>query len=269
MRYRAQKSLGQNFINDDSVIFSAINAAEISGEDLIVEIGPGTGKLTEPLLGLARQVIGIELDQDLALKLSNHLKDFDNFSLITEDARHVDYGKVTNNQSYKIMSNLPYYAATFFLRTFLELNHKPELMVLMFQKEVADNVLASPGSMRLLSVITQILCNVERVCDVPKEAFEPSPKVDSSIIKLIPKTDDFITSSNYVAFCDLLRAGFSSPRKTISNSLSIILKKPKPECIAVLNDCYIDPLRRAETLELAEWEFLFNNGYSKLFNSGE
>ena len=187
MRYRAQKSLGQNFINDENVISAAISAADVCNDDLILEIGPGTGKLTRPLLGLARRVIGIELDQNLAPKLSNYLSEFNNFSLINEDARYLDYKQVTDGQPYKIISNLPYYAATFFLRTFLELEHKPELMVLMFQKEVAENVLATPGSMRLLSVITQMLCYSEKICDVPKESFEPAPKIDSSIVKLVPK----------------------------------------------------------------------------------
>ena len=266
MRYRAQKSLGQNFINDENVISAAISAADVCNDDLILEIGPGTGKLTRPLLGLARRVIGIELDQNLAPKLSNYLSEFNNFSLINEDARYLDYKQVTDGQPYKIISNLPYYAATFFLRTFLELEHKPELMVLMFQKEVAENVLATPGSMRLLSVITQMMCYSEKICDVPKESFEPAPKIDSSIVKLVPKQDSFITPINYVPFCDLLRAGFSSPRKTISNCLSNSLHKPKSECNSMLLNCGIDPQRRAETLELAEWEFLFDNSYEELFS---
>ena len=106
MRYRAQKSLGQNFINDENVISAAISAADVCNDDLILEIGPGTGKLTRPLLGLARRVIGIELDQNLAPKLSNYLSEFNNFSLINEDATYLDYKQVTDGQTYKIISNL-------------------------------------------------------------------------------------------------------------------------------------------------------------------
>ena len=109
-------------------------------------------------------------------------------------------------------------------------------------------------------------CYSEKICDVPKESFEPAPKIDSSIVKLVPKQGSFITPINYVPFCDLLRAGFSSPRKTISNCLSNSLHKPKSECNSMLLNCGIDPQRRAETLELAEWEFLFDNSYEELFS---
>lgn len=266
MRYKAQKSLGQNFITDETVIQAAISTADISTDDLIVEIGPGTGKLTKPLLTLAGHVIGIELDRDLTLKLSNYLHEFNNFTLLNQDARYVDYGLITSMNPYKIISNLPYYASTFFLRTFLELDHQPELMVLMFQKEVAANILAAPGSMRLLSVITQCLCDVEKVYDVPKESFEPIPKIDSSIIKLIPKKESFVNKSNYTEFCNLLKASFSSPRKTMSNALSKSLGKPKEDCINVLSACGINPQRRSETLELPEWDVLFNGYYHQLFD---
>ena len=267
LRYRAQKSLGQNFIIDEGIIHSTIDAAGVSDTDLILEIGPGTGRLTKPLLELARKVVGIELDPVLGFKLANFLDGFSNFTLLTEDARYTDYDDITRGDPYKIISNLPYYASNFFLRTFIELRNKPTLMVLMFQKEVADNVLAGPGSRRLISVITQSMCEVTKVCDVPKESFEPQPKIDSTVIKIIPKKDSFITLDNYSQFCDMLRAAFSSPRKTISNALSKSLNKPKSECIRVLTSCDIDPQRRSETLKLDEWRLLFDSSYADLFDS--
>ena len=264
LKYKARKSLGQNFLIDIDVINKTIDAADIIQSDTILEIGPGTGKLTEAILLRSNNVIGIELDGILYDKLQQEFNHIETLKLFNQDARTFDYDKLLGDSDYKLLANLPYYAATYFLRMFLESNNQPVLMVLMFQKEVADTILAKPGKMRLLSVLTQLMADVERVCDAPKDSFEPEPSVTSTVVKFIPKPNYFSSDIDYYKFVDLLKGGFSAPRKMIANSMSNYFKIPKPEINTLLENNNINPSCRSETLQVSEWIQLFTNACDKL-----
>ena len=253
-RTRPRKSLGQHFLTDGRVIDRIVAAAELSPEDTALEVGPGRGVLTRRLVAKAGLVVAIELDDALAAALPSRLGHPPNLVTVRGDARTVDFLPcIGPDAPYRVVANLPYYAAGPIIRRFLESERKPELMVVMVQREVARSMLAQPGDMRLLSLATQFYAVPRLVCNVPAKAFRPPPNVASSVVRLELRPRPALELADPRPFFDLARAGFAAPRKQLRNSLSQGLGVPPAEIGAFLEGIGLDGRRRPETLSLDEW----------------
>ena len=254
---RAKKSLGQNFLVDRRVLARVVAAAELSPSDQALEIGPGRGALTRRLAESAERVVAVELDDMLAARLTATFADFPNVRIVAGDARTVDVGDLVDTAAgYKLVANLPYYAATPIVRRFLSMDDAPRLMVVMVQREVARAMTAAPGEMSLLSVATQLYGSPRVVATVPPRAFRPAPKVTSAVVRIDVHDRPALRLRSEPDFFRLVRAGFSARRKQLRNALSKGLSLPAAEVERLLDRAGIDPTRRAETLSLAEWGVL-------------
>ena len=255
---RPRKSLGQYFLVDERILGRIVAAARLSPEDTVVEIGPGQGALTRRLIARAGQVMAIELDSELARQLPDRLREPPNLSVINADARTVDIADLGfQGWDYKLVANLPYYAASPIIRRFLESDSPPSTMVVMVQREVAESMTAVPGKMTLLSVGTQFYANAALVCHVPAVAFRPTPKVTSAVVRLERLDRPAVDVGSSAAFFDLVRAGFSAPRKQLRNSLSHGSGLSAELVSGVLEAAGVDGTRRAETLTLSEWKAVY------------
>jgi 16S rRNA (adenine1518-N6/adenine1519-N6)-dimethyltransferase len=256
--FRVKKGLGQHFLVDEGVLQRIVSSAELSPRDTVIEVGPGLGLLTRELAQQAGQVIAIELDARLISLLNQTLLSFSNVNLISGDVLQIDLvGLIGGHKDgYKVVANLPYYIASPVLRRFLEASPKPHLMVVMVQKEVGEAIVAEPGEMSLLSVSVQFYGEPAIVGQVSAQSFYPPPKVDSVILRIQPYQRPVVPVADEGAFFEVVRAGFSAPRKQLHNSLAQGLRLSAGEAAHLLEISGIDPRRRAETLTLKEWAAL-------------
>ena len=266
---RARKGLGQHFLIDEEVLRLITSAAELTPADIVMEIGPGLGVLTKELAKQAGWVVTIELDNKLAAILKQTLAAFNNVTIINEDILQIDpeallqeqrekfSPAITSSFSYKVVANLPYYITSPVLRHFLEASLKPQIMVVMVQKEVADAIVAEPGEMSVLSISVQFYGQPKIISYVPAQCFYPAPEVDSAILKVTLYPKAAVDVADETSFFRLVRAGFTTPRKQIRNSLTQGLGLPKAEVLSLLEKAGIAQQRRAETLTLAEWAQLW------------
>ena len=247
---RPSKGLGQNFLVDKTALKRVIASADLSPEDIVVEIGPGLGVLTLELAKKAGKVIAIEKDSKMIEALKETLTSFKNIEIIQEDVR-----KITNNQlpatNYKIVANLPFYLTAPVIRKFLEFGNPPELMTLIIQKEVAQRITAQPPKMNLLAVSVQLYAEPKIISYVSKKSFWPQPEVDAAIIKL--KIRNLKSETNTKEFFRVVRAGFSQPRKMLINNLSKCLGVSKSRTEFWLNRNNIRLNQRAENLNITDW----------------
>ena len=262
---RAKKGLGQNFLVDGEVLETIVAAAALTPQDTVIEVGPGLGILTKELARRAGWVIAIELDERLADILEKTLP-YDNVVILNQDVLGADPAALLKKsaplfppalRSYKVVANLPYYITSPVLRHFLEATVKPELMVVMVQKEVAETITAPAGKKSLLSVAVQFYGRPEIVTNVPAAAFFPPPEVDSAVVRIEVYRRPPVDVDDSEGFFKLVKAGFSAARKQVANSLSHRLGLPKEEVLAMLVKAGIDPQRRAETFTLEEWARLW------------
>ena len=252
--FRPRKALGQHFLVSGRVLNRIVAAAELTKEDLVLEVGPGSGVLTRHLVEGAGRVVAVEVDPNLAQALASRLGLPPSLSVIEADARTVDIDTlVPAGVPYKLVANLPYYAANPIVRRFLEANHKPTLMVLTLQQEVARGMAAPPGKMTMLSVAVQLFAEPKMICNVPPASFRPPPKVNSAVIRLDVRPDLAVDIDSPDHFFTTARAGFSSPRKQLRNSLSHGLGVEGVVVDRLLEDAALDGTRRPSTLALEEW----------------
>ena len=258
-RPRAKKSLAQHFLVDGRFARRVLRAAELSPNDLVVEVGPGRGSLTRELAAAAGRVVAVEIDEELLIALQEKLGDRPNLRIVRADAREVPLESlVPSCTPYKVVANLPYYAASPIVRRFLEATHKPRLMVFMVQREVARNMAASPGAMSVLSVMVQLYGKPRIVSYVPPKAFRPAPKVTSAIVRIDVYPEPALVLESTGEFMRLVKAGFSSRRKQIHNSLRQGLSASPQAVEEMLLRAGIDPKRRAQTLSIPEWGGLYD-----------
>ncbi|NWF78043.1 MAG: ribosomal RNA small subunit methyltransferase A [Chloroflexi bacterium] len=263
--FKPKKRLGQHFLIDEAVLERILSAAQLSPGDVVVEIGPGLGILTEGLAKRGARVIAVELDSKLVALLKKRLAAFPDVRII-----HADILKVTPRQllennlpaselarGYKVIANLPYYITSPVLGHFLEAQPRPSEMVIMVQKEVGETIAAVPGKMRLLSVKAQFYGKPTIIAYVPATSFYPPPKVDSVILQLDVYSQPPIEISDVVGFFNIVMHGFSAPRKQLRNSLAHSLEMPPNQVALLLEKAGIDGKRRAETLSLEEWRELW------------
>ncbi|HMQ04543.1 MAG TPA: 16S rRNA (adenine(1518)-N(6)/adenine(1519)-N(6))-dimethyltransferase RsmA [Pyrinomonadaceae bacterium] len=260
---RPKRSLGQNFLVDAQVIDRIVDAVAPKETDTIVEIGPGQGALTERLVASGATVIAVELDRVLSSRLEVKFSNVGNFSVVEGDALSTDFAELLVNSSSasdstqanaKLAANLPYNISTPILQRLIEQRATFSELVLMFQKEVADRITAEPGNRErgFLSVLVQSAFEVTKHFDVPPRAFRPVPRVNSSVVRLIPRPP-FV--ENQDGFRTFVSMGFSQKRKTLLNNL----RHRSPFAAEALKAASIDPARRAETLPIADWIELYRN----------
>jgi 16S rRNA (adenine1518-N6/adenine1519-N6)-dimethyltransferase len=256
---RAHKGLGQNFLQDPLALERIISAAEIHSTDTLLEIGPGLGSLTRYLAVSAKEVIAVELDQNLLPPLKAVLSPYRNIRLIHGDILDLSPKDLVLDNDYTVVANIPYYITSAVIRHLLENEPKPRRIVLTIQKEVAKRICAEPGDMSLLALSVQVYGKPRIAAQIPAEAFFPAPKVDSSVLVVDIYPSPLIKGSLLDTFFKLIKAGFSQKRKTLRNSLSPGLHIPPAEAAEFLTRAGIDPQRRAETLSIEEWERLAEN----------
>lgn len=237
---RAKKRFGQNFLQDTYVIQEIIRLAEFNPQSRLLEIGPGRGALTQHLCKIDPSLIVVELDRDLIQGLESLLPD--SATILQQDALELDLS--TLHPSLFLIGNLPYNISTPLLLRMLGQIHHIERMVFMFQREVVDRLIASPGTKAYgrLSVVTQLKCRAELAIEVPPHAFWPVPKVDSAVIVLDPIPESARLRFDEKALLDILSSAFNQRRKTLRNSLKSIVSADD------LDSLGIDPNARAETL---------------------
>ena len=267
-RFQLSKSLGQNFITDKIVIERIVEGAGPTEDDLVIEIGPGIGVLTAEAAQQAAKVVAIEIDSKLIPILDETLAEYDNVEVINQDILKTDLNGIIDEQrakgsfsgDVKIIGNLPYYITTPIIMHILENSIRAESITVMMQKEVADRIKASPGNKTYgaISAAVQYYCEVEQVVSVPKEVFVPRPKVDSAVLKLTIRDKKPVDLIDEKAFFTCIKSGFGQRRKTLLNSLTGTYGLPKDEIRRILEESGIDPVRRAETLDMNEFAAIAN-----------
>ncbi|HEY8363914.1 MAG TPA: 16S rRNA (adenine(1518)-N(6)/adenine(1519)-N(6))-dimethyltransferase RsmA [Tissierellaceae bacterium] len=256
--FEFSKSLGQNFLIDGNIIRKIAEKANITGEDYILEIGPGIGTLTEELAIRAKKVVAIELDKNLMPILDETLGEYKNVEIINGDVLKVDLKRIIeeklDNGPVKVVANLPYYVTTPIITKLLESNLNLDSIIVMVQKEVAERMKAKPGSKDYgsLSVYVNFFSIPEIIIHVPKTVFMPQPKVDSAVIKLDIKKN--LPDIDRDKFFRVIRAAFSKRRKTLLNSLSSYGFDIDKETIReTLENININPEIRAENLSVEDF----------------
>lgn len=214
--------------------------------------------MTKRMVNRVNRVVAVELDGELAEALPSRLDFPVNLTCVKADARDVDLTElIAPDTSYKVVANLPYYAANPIIRRLLESEPKPDVLVVMVQQEVAKNMVAQPGDMGILSVATQFYARVKMVCSVSPKSFRPPPKVTSAVVRLdvLPAPAADVASEE--GFFTVVRAGFAAPRKQLRNSLSQGLGIEPIAGGRVLEEAGIDATRRPQTLDIPEWVSIY------------
>lgn len=253
MAIQNNKSLGQHWLKDREVLAHIADSARLTKEDTVLEIGPGLGTLTSELLRRAGKVVAVEFDSELARKLPDQFPG-KNLEVVTSDILSFDLETLPKN--YSVVANVPYYITSKIIQLLMTADNKPRIAVLLVQKEVAERLAAKPGQMSILAVSAQLFADVRLGDMVPAKFFTPPPKVDSQVVILETRKEDFLDDVNEKDFFRVVKAGFSSKRKKLRSSLSGGLAIPKSDTENLLIRARIDPDMRAEALSLEDWKRL-------------
>ena len=255
---RPSKGLGQNFLQDDRALQNIVACADIALVDDVLEIGPGLGNLTRYLALAAHSVTAVELDKLLFPALKNVVAPYQNVRLVQGDILSLDPASLMKSTDYLVVANIPYYITSAIIRHLLENGRHPRRLVLTVQEDVAERICAKPGKMSLLSLSVQVYGTPAIVAYIPAEAFYPAPKVDSAVLRVEILPEPVIPAQLLDTFFTLIKAGFSQKRKTLRNSISGGLGIAPAGAEKMLAAAGLDPIRRAETLSLEEWNRLCN-----------
>jgi len=250
---RADKSLGQNFLQDARSLELIAQAAGIQPEDTVLEVGPGLGSLPRYLAASAREVVAVELDERLLRPLEEIIAPHRNVRVTHGNILDIAPGDLLDQPDYLVVANIPYYITSAIIRHLLESKNKPRRIVLTIQKEVAERICAKPGDLSLLALSVQVYGSPRVAASIPAGAFFPAPNVDSAVLVVDIYPTPYIEEPLLDIFFKLTKAGFAQKRKTLRNSLSAGLYKSTTEIVELLHRANIDPMRRAETLSLDEW----------------
>ncbi len=264
----ANKSLGQNFLIDDSVVEKIVESANISSEDLVIEIGPGLGTLTNELLKKAKKVIAIELDDRMIRILKDRFALYDNLEIINQDVLKVELNSIIRDEkkhngvkSAKVVANLPYYITTPIIMKLLEEKGDFESITVMIQKEVADRLCEIPGG-KLSGAITYSVfyyAEAEKVLMVPYTSFIPAPEVDSEVINLRIRKEPPVKVKNEKNLFKIIKYAFMQRRKTLINALSKCdLFSGKEQIRKILAELNINEKARGEELSLQDFANIAN-----------
>lgn len=245
LKIKPSKGLGQNFLIDKSAINKVLNALDISLNDTVLEVGPGFGMLTKELVKKAKKVVSVEKDRNMVNLLEKECL-VDNLEIVNQDILQFN----PKFKDYVLVGNIPFYLTAPVIRKFLETENRPKQIVFIIQKEVAQRISANPPRMSILAVSVQIYADTKITSYIKKDSFWPKPKIDSAIIKIIPKE---FPKMNMDLFFKTVKAGFSQPRKQLLNNLSKGLYINKTILSEKLSKININPTQRAETLSIKDW----------------
>ncbi len=259
-----QKKFGQNFLIDTHVLEKIISAAGITGDDMVLEIGPGIGTMTQYLAEAARQVVAVEIDKNLIPILEETLHDYDNITIINDDILKVDIRELADRYNegrpIKVVANLPYYITTPIIMGLFESDVPLDNITVMVQKEVADRMQVGPGTKDYgaLSLAVQFFAEPYIVANVPPNCFIPRPNVGSAVIRLTRHTQPPVTVKDAALMFRLIRASFNQRRKTLQNGLnnSPDIVYTKEQIIAAIEHLGVSPTVRGETLTLLQFAAL-------------
>ncbi len=259
-----QKKFGQNFLIDANIVEEIIEAAQITKDDFVLEIGPGIGTMTQYLCEAAREVMAVEIDTHLIPILrEDTLSQYHNVTVLNQDILKVDINKIAEEHNggkpIKVVANLPYYITTPIIMGLFESHVPLESITIMVQKEVADRMQEGPGSKEYgaLSLAVQYYSKPEIVCEVPPSCFMPQPKVSSTVITLKCHKDCPVDCDEKLLF-NVIRASFNQRRKTLQNGLSMGLHFTKEQITAAIEEAGFSPTIRGEALSLEEFARLTN-----------
>jgi 16S rRNA (adenine1518-N6/adenine1519-N6)-dimethyltransferase len=261
---RPDKALGQSFLVDQTVLRRIAAAADLSSSNVVLEIGAGTGALTQELARKAGHVIALELDQQLIPVLKEELSEFENVTVVHGDVLALDPTELIDearqklgipDASYEVVGNLPYYITSAILRHLLEARRRPDVMVVTVQYEVARRIVAKPGDMSVLAVSVQFYGEPELLFRIKSGSFYPTPKVDSGVVRIDVHPSPPLAKDRVDTFFKVVRAGFSQRRKQLHNALNAGLGESvsKDEAAHRLDQAGVDHRRRAQTLSVEEW----------------
>ncbi len=253
---RYKQSLGQNFIYDDALLSELTEAAGVTGEEDVLEIGPGCGSLTKHLCGAAHRVISVELDERLIPLLEAFLCGEKNWNVVQGDIMELNLAKVTEElrKPFAVVANIPYYITTPLIQRLLTSGLPISRMALMVQKEVADKILSSPGGEGWgpLAVRCQYMCEPRRALEVPAACFTPPPKVDSTFVVLPMRKEPAVQVKDENMFFRTVNAAFALRRKTLLNGLCAAFRTERETAAGWLEKAGIDPMIRGEKLTMEE-----------------
>ncbi len=263
------KSLGQNFLNDDSIVNKIVDSAEVDNETLVLEVGPGIGSMTRELARRASGVVAIEIDKYLIAPLNDNLSEFSNITIINNDIMKVDIEAIIsefkekyNAKRVMVVANLPYYITTPIIMRFLEEVRGVDGMVFMVQKEVAQRMVSRPGikDYGALSVAVQFYSSPQIIFDVPPHCFIPQPEVHSTIIRLNILSEPPVKVLNKDLYFKVVKASFGQRRKTLINALSNsgFFNKNKEEIKQILESLGLKDNIRGEVLSIQQFGELSN-----------
>ncbi len=250
---RPEKSMGQNFLIDRSVIDRTIEVAGIDATDEVLEIGPGLGVLTSELRERARELVVVELDHELADHLRREFGNADSIRIVEGDGRHISLPALGLGPETKVVANLPYSVGTVIVRRLLEAEPRPASLTVMLQREVAERMVAGPPESSLLSLAMHLFAAPEIAFTVPPDAFWPEPKVESAVIHLAVRAEPLVAEPARSALFRLAGAAFRAKRKTLANSLATALKVKKPDMSTILVESGIDPMARPQHVGPPQW----------------
>jgi 16S rRNA (adenine1518-N6/adenine1519-N6)-dimethyltransferase len=247
----AQKSFGQNFLIDSAVLNRIVKAAALTPEDRVIEVGPGPGVLSQRIAPLVGKLVAVEIDEKMIAPWLDLMKSFQNVQILNQDVLHY----LPEDTSYKLVANIPYYITSPILKHFLRQQQvrRPEVVVLMIQKEVAERI-CDEEKPTLLSWEIMVFGKPELVCGVKPESFYPSPKVDSAVLKIQVYDKPLIEHSDMDDFFRILSWSYKQPRKTLSNNLCSAGKWSKDEVKQNFENAKVDPGLRPHQLKLEDWK---------------
>ena len=261
-----KKELGQHWLRDPEILAEIAEAAELSKDDVVLEIGPGLGTLTSRLLARAGRVVAVEFDRNLACKLPGQFPG-KNLEVINEDILQFDLNQLPTG--YKVVANVPYYITSKIVEKLMTAENKPSLAVLLVQKEVAERIAAEPGEMSILAVSAQLFAEAELDIEVPRQFFTPPPKVDSQVVVLRTRTEPLVAPEDHKDFFRVVKAGFSAKHKKLRSSLSGGLGVSKASAEQLLKKANISPDVRAEDLAIDDWQRLLTVQKNIKHNEGK
>jgi 16S rRNA (adenine1518-N6/adenine1519-N6)-dimethyltransferase len=283
MNIKPKKSLGQNFLKNKDIVRKIVAAANLSAEDVVLEVGPGKGVLTEELAKIAGKVVAVEIDGNLVKILRDKFKGNEKVEIVEGDILKNNVAKLISkfplpdseaesacsqrekgagsegklDAKYKLIANIPYYITSPIIRFFLENKFPPKEMILMVQKEVAERIVAEPGQHSILSLSVQYYANPELLFYVSKNDFDPVPEVDSAVIKISWNMEQVTYSkTDSDNFFRIVRAGFCAKRKTLANNLANSFHLDKKEVEEKLKIAGISGIARAQELSKEDWKKL-------------
>lgn len=251
----ARKGLGQNFLAGKAALRQVLLALDPGPDDLVVEVGAGLGTLTGFLAAAAGRVVAVELDDSLADHLESQFAAAAGLRVVRGDILSldpVDLG-IAATTPYKVVGNLPYYITSAALRHVLSWEPRPQVLVVMVQEEVARRIIAGSGDLSLLALMVQLAGTAEMVARVPAGAFVPPPKVNSAVVRIVPRPQSLLPPEQEATLWRLARAGFQQKRKTLANSLAGALPFPKGDIGTMLTSLGISPSSRAQELSVEQW----------------